>query len=195
MAAIGAPRSTPDYSALSVMNMSLGGLFSSRINLNLREEHGYTYGAGSQFVFRKAAGPFLVASGVRTDVTGPAVGEIFKEIRAHGRDADGRRGTDAGPGLARSARCRRSSRRAPGWSAASRASTCMIWVSTTSRSIRTGFAAVTAADVQRVAQHYLVPGRMIVIAVGDRATIVPQLRKLGLGAIEFRDADGRTSTH
>ena len=70
VATIGVPRNTPDYEALRVMNEVLGGLFSSRINLNLREAHGYTYGASSQFVFRRAAGPFLVASGVRTDVTG-----------------------------------------------------------------------------------------------------------------------------
>src|SRR6185369_7182443 len=62
VAAIGVPRSTPDYEAVRVMNEELGGLFSSRINLNLREEHGYTYGAGSQFVFRRNAGPFLVYS-------------------------------------------------------------------------------------------------------------------------------------
>ena len=64
-----------------VMNLILGGLFSSRINLNLREDHGYTYGAFSQFVFRKDAGPFWVGSAVRTDVTAPAVAEIFKELK------------------------------------------------------------------------------------------------------------------
>src|SRR5499427_1338793 len=79
--AIGAARSTPDYEAARVMNEELGGLFSSRINLNLREEHGYTYGASSQFVFRRSAGPFLVGTGVRTDVTGPAVAEIMKELK------------------------------------------------------------------------------------------------------------------
>ena len=66
---------------MQVMNLALGGLFSSRINMNLREEHGYTYGANSQFSFRRAAGPFQIASGVRTDVTAAAVGEIFKEVR------------------------------------------------------------------------------------------------------------------
>ena len=81
VAAIGAARSSPDFRALQVMNTALGGLFSSRINMNLREEHGYTYGANSQFVFRKAPGPFQVAAGIRTDVTAPAVTEIFKEIR------------------------------------------------------------------------------------------------------------------
>ena len=64
VATIGAPRSTPDYPALQVMNMALGGLFSSRINMNLREEHGYTYGAGSAFVYRRAAGPFEGVSGL-----------------------------------------------------------------------------------------------------------------------------------
>ncbi len=75
------PRNTPDYEPIVVMNEILGGLFSSRINLNLREEHGYTYGASSQFVFRRAPGPFLVGTGVRTDVTGPAVAEIMKELK------------------------------------------------------------------------------------------------------------------
>src|SRR5690606_27291126 len=80
VALVGAPRVSPDYEALRVMNVTLGGLFSSRINLNLREVHGYTYGASSQFVFRRAAGPFAVATGVRTDVTAPALAEIMKEL-------------------------------------------------------------------------------------------------------------------
>src|SRR5262245_9323343 len=81
VASIGVPRNTPDYEPIVVMNEILGGLFSSRINLNLREEHGYTYGASSQFVFRRAPGPFLVGTGVRTDVTAPAVSEIMKELK------------------------------------------------------------------------------------------------------------------
>src|SRR5207253_5452049 len=79
--AIGAPRSVPEFQAMQVMNTALGELFSSRINMNLREEHGYTYGASSQFVFRKSAGPFVAGAGVRTDVTAPAVTEILKEVR------------------------------------------------------------------------------------------------------------------
>ena len=61
---------TPDYPALEVMNSELGGLFSSRINLNLREEHGYTYGANSVFVYRRSQGYFLAGGGIRTDATG-----------------------------------------------------------------------------------------------------------------------------
>ena len=69
---LGPARSTPDYPQLEVMNSELGGLFSSRINMNLREEHGYTYGAGSFFSYHVAPGPFVVYSDVRTDATAPA---------------------------------------------------------------------------------------------------------------------------
>src|SRR4029077_13139683 len=79
---LGFGRATPDYPAIEVMNSELGGLFSSRINLNLREEHGYTYGAGSTFVYRRTQGYFLTGAGIRTDATAPAVTETFKELRA-----------------------------------------------------------------------------------------------------------------
>src|SRR5207249_9044955 len=60
------PRSTPDFAALEVLNAALGGLFSSRINLNLREAHGYTYGAWSAFIYRhRSPGPFWIRAGVR----------------------------------------------------------------------------------------------------------------------------------
>ncbi len=65
---------------MEVMNSELGGLFSSRINLNLREEHGYTYGASSFFIYRRSLGYFLTGGGIRTDATGPAVSEILKEL-------------------------------------------------------------------------------------------------------------------
>jgi len=63
-----------------VMNAVFGGLFSSRINLNLREVHGYTYGASSAFEWRRGAGPFVVQTAVKSDVTGAAVQEILAEI-------------------------------------------------------------------------------------------------------------------
>ncbi len=77
---VGLPRRHPDYFAATVMNAVLGGLFSSRINLNLREAHGYTYGAFSAFEWRRAAGPFTIHTAVKSEVTGPAVREILKEI-------------------------------------------------------------------------------------------------------------------
>ena len=78
---VGVERSTGDYFALSVMNALLGGVFNSRINLNLRERHGYTYGARSTFAFRRQAGPFVVAAPVRNEVTRESVSEILSELR------------------------------------------------------------------------------------------------------------------
>ena len=78
---IGVPRSCEDYFPLSVMNALLGGVFNSRINMNLRERHGYTYGARSQFAFRRQAGPFVVAAPVRNEVTRESVEEMLAELR------------------------------------------------------------------------------------------------------------------
>src|SRR5260370_14547110 len=78
---MGLARSTPDYAPVEVMNTDLGGLFSSRININLREAHGYTYGAGSFFSYHRAAGPFVVYSDVRIDATAPATSEVFNELK------------------------------------------------------------------------------------------------------------------
>ena len=77
---IGLPRRHPDYFPAVVMNALLGGLFSSRINLNLREEHAYTYGARSEFDWRRQAGPFVVSTAVKSDVTEEAAREILHEI-------------------------------------------------------------------------------------------------------------------
>jgi predicted Zn-dependent peptidase len=73
-------RQNPDYFDLVVMNAILGGLFSSRINLNLREKHGYTYGAFSSVDWRHEAGPLAVSTAVRSDVTAESVREILSEI-------------------------------------------------------------------------------------------------------------------
>ena len=77
---VGIPRTHPDYFPTVVMNAVLGGLFSSRINLNLREAHGYTYGAFSSFDWRRQAGPFAVSTAVRSDVTDASAREILLEI-------------------------------------------------------------------------------------------------------------------
>ena len=64
---VGVPRSTPDYFPIQVMNTILGGSFASRLNMNLREKNGYTYGASSGFDMRASAGPFVATAGVQTD--------------------------------------------------------------------------------------------------------------------------------
>jgi len=77
---VGIPRGHADYFPVVILNAVLGGLFSSRINLNLREKHGYTYGASSRFDWRRQSGPFVVATAVATDVTAEAAKEALLEI-------------------------------------------------------------------------------------------------------------------
>ena len=190
VASIGAPRSSPDFRPMQVMNLALGGLFSSRINMNLREEHGYTYGANSQFSFRRAAGPFQIASGVRTDVTAAAVSEIFKEVRGMvEKPVSADELQKAKDSLANSL---------PGAfesSANAVGNFSNVFIYNLGLDYYTRYAeqvnAVTTDQALGVSKKYLVPGSMVVVAVGDRAKIEPELRKLDLGAVEIRDAEGR----
>jgi zinc protease len=190
VASIGSARKTPDYPAMQVMNAALGGLFSSRINLNLREDKGYSYGVFSAFRYDHTPGPFIIAGSVRTDATGAAVAEIFKEVRA----------MRAAPLPAAELAGARDSQvySLPGQFetnsgiVGSLAETYVFdlpldyW-----RGLPDQFRQVTAQQVQAAARKYLVPERMKVIAVGDKAKVLPQLKSLGLGQAEMRDADGQ----
>ena len=80
VAHVGIPRVHPDYFRVVVMNAVLGGLFSSRINLNLRERNAFTYGAHSEFEWRRGAGPFVISTAVASEVTAAAAREIFSEV-------------------------------------------------------------------------------------------------------------------
>lgn len=76
----GIPRTHPDWTPLAVLNTLLGGKFTSRINLNLRERHGYTYGASSRMSPRRGPGPFVVSAAVANPVAGAAVREVLSEL-------------------------------------------------------------------------------------------------------------------
>jgi zinc protease len=187
---IGPARSTPDFLPLQVMNNELGGLFSSRINMNLREQHGYSYGARSGFSFRRNGGPFTIGAGVRTDATAPSVTEIFKEVE----------GIIAQPVTAeqlRKAKDALANSIPAAFETSQNAvnSFSNIFVYDLGLDYYTGYAqrvnAVTAAQALEVAKKYILPGRLVVIAVGDRAAIEADLRMLNLGAVEVRDAEGR----
>jgi zinc protease len=185
----GVRRSTPDYPTIAVMNSELGGIFSSRINLNLREEHGYTYGATSFFIFRRSMGYFVAGGGIRTDVTAPAVTEIVKEIQ---RMTD----TPMKPdelSLAKDSQ----SRSLPGMfetSGGEAGALSEIYMYNLARDYFSNLPgqlnAVTAEQAEAVAKKYLHPEELILVCVGDRAKIEPELAKLNLGEMEIRDADG-----
>ncbi len=189
---IGLARSTPDYVPVEVMNTDLGGLFSSRINMNLREAHGYTYGAGSVFSYHRAPGPFIVYSDVRTDVTAPATTEMFNELRRM-------RDTQLTPAemvlskdsIARSlpGRFERGTEAAGTFAELFTYDLPLDYFSRLPEHIN----AVTIEQVQGVAQKYIQPQKMIVLAVGDRAKIEEEMKKLNLGKIEIRDTDGKVA--
>jgi zinc protease len=187
---MGLARSTSDYAPVEVMNTDLGGLFSSRINMNLRETHGYTYGAFSFFAYHRAPGPFIAASDVRTDVTAPATTEMFNELRRM-------RETQMTPAeillskdsIARSlpGRFERGTSAAATFAELFTYDLPLDYFSTLPGRIN----AVTAEQAQAVAQKYILPDKMIVLALGDRAKIEADMKKLNLGKVEVRDTDGK----
>ncbi|HLL69919.1 MAG TPA: pitrilysin family protein [Pyrinomonadaceae bacterium] len=188
--AVGVPRDNPDYVPIEVMNTGLGGLFSSRINMNLREKNGYTYGAGSFFQFRRGPGPFITATSVRTDVTAPAVREIFNEFeRMRTADVSAEELKIAKDSFARSL---------PGLfetTGQAAASIGQLFIYNLPldyyRTLPAKIDAMTVADVRRVAEKYLRPESMVIVAVGDRSKIEPELLKLNLGKLETRGLDGK----
>ena len=189
VATIGAARSAADYEALQVMNAALGGLFTSRINNNLREDKGYTYGTKSAFAYHRTPGPFAISGSIRTDVTGPAIAEIFKEVRRMIAQPMG----PSELANARNAQILSLPGRFENNQGIS-ASLASIFTYDLGIDYFSGlpkrFAAVTASEAQAAAARYLQPERLIVIGVGDKAAITPQLDVLKLAPVEYRDADG-----
>jgi zinc protease len=190
---VGAARSSPDYVPLQVMNTILGGQFSSRINMNLRERHGYTYNAYSAFAFRRAPGPFMAYGAVRTDVTADAVREVFNEINGiRDRPVSAAELRAAQDSYARSLS---SAFESTSDSAATLTNLYLYGLPLDYFSkLPASINAVTSADVQRVARQYLQPEQMVVVVAGDRARIMPGLSQLGLGKVELRDREGRPAS-
>jgi len=190
VAVAGPPRSTPDYEPLQVMNAIFGGLFSSRINLNLREKNGYTYGARSVFTYLRNGGWFEASSGVRTDVTGPATREILSEVRKIG----GSPVSDEEMKLAREllvgalpARFQTTEQTVNALTDVVNFDLGLDFYSGYARKVT----AVTGEQVEAVAKKYLIPEKMLVVAVGDRKKIEAGMGTLGLGKIQLRDAEGK----
>jgi predicted Zn-dependent peptidase len=205
MGSIGVSRATPDFFSLLVLNTALGGAFTSRLNQNLREDKGYSYGAGSSFAFDALRGPFSARAGVHTEVTDKALAEFLKELEAIGRPLP-----DAELARARNY-------------VALRFPESFQTVSSTAAQLgelviyglpldyyggyTKAVLGVRAADVERAARRYIDPARLVIVIVGDRARIEPGIRALDLGPLEILtiedvlgpvpavDADGSRWTH
>jgi len=178
---IGVPRTSPEYYAITVMNTLLGGSFTSRLNQNLREKHGYTYGASSRFMFRPLAGPFVAASGVQTAVTDKALTEFMKElagIRSPVTPEEAERARNyVALGFP-------SDFQSVGQIAGQLEEIAEYGLPDDTFNTYVGkVLAVTAADLERVAKATIDPEKIVIVLVGDRAQIEKTVAGLNLGPI------------
>ncbi len=178
----GAPRKNPDYEALLVMNSILGGKFSSRLNLNLREKHAYTYGATSSFDFRQGPGPFIASSAVVRESTGAALHEALAEVDRITRElVTNEELEETKTQLIRALPARFETTSDTAFTLASLSSFGLPLDEFATRPAR--IRKVTKDDVKRVAALYLVPERIRIVVVGDASKVTPQLTALGIGEV------------
>jgi predicted Zn-dependent peptidase len=183
----GVSRSSPDHHALLVLNMILGGQFVSRINLNLREDKGYTYGARTVFDWRVGRGPFLFRSSVQTGATADAISEVIREID---EIRTSRPVTEDELALARAALTRGFPRSFETASQVARAGTSLALHGLPLDEMSRFVARVAAVDVEavsRAARSHLHPDRLLAVVVGSEADVLPSLQKLGLGQAALVD--------
>jgi predicted Zn-dependent peptidase len=176
---VGVARSSPDYFGLVAANTVLGGSFTSRLNMNLRENKAYTYGAGSRFDMRRSEGPFTARAEVFASKTDSAVLEFMKELTAI-------RDTIPVEELAKSRQYLQL--QLPGaFETTGDIANQLVPVALYGLPLdyynkyAQNIGAVSQADAQRVMQAHLDPGKLAVVVVGDRRVIEPGLRRLGLG--------------
>jgi zinc protease len=186
----GPPRNTPDYMALQVMNFILGGHFQSRLNANIREEKGYSYGVNSGFSYGKGPGPFRTGGDVVSEKTDLALIEFMKELKG----IQGEKPiTDEELTMAKETLVQR----LPGQFA----SVSQIGSSITGLMLQDlpadyyqNFAknvqAITREDVVRASKKYLDLEHLNIVIVGDRKSIEEPLRKTGIAPIVILDAEG-----
>jgi zinc protease len=179
----GLPRVHPDFFDVVVMNALLGGLFSSRINLNLREKHAYTYGANSMFDWRRGAGPFVVSTAVKTEVTDAAVREILMEIdRMRNETVSADELSLATAYLDGVFPIRYETTTAVAQAIAS--ATVYGLPDDYYTTYRAKVRGVTAESVRRAAEQHLHPDELLVLAVGDREAIRAPLEALAIGPLD-----------
>lgn len=177
-----AARSTPDYHVLLILNTILGGDFVSRLNLNLREQKGFTYGVRTGFNLRRGIGPFVMQTSVGTDVTGPALHEAWREIRdiSSARPATAEEVEQAFASVSKGY--------PRGFETAGQIARSVAQLALHGlpdsyfEQFVPALSQVTSADVTEAAKRYLDPARMTTVIVGDLDKIGGALQELGLGA-------------
>lgn len=182
----GVARDNPDYHALLVMNTLLGGSFTSRLNTNLRETHGWSYGARSGYQMLRGAGPFTASAAVQTNATDSALVQFFVELNRV-------RTEDVSAGDLDKAK-RYVALRLPEQLETTQDIAGQI-AGLETYGLQASFyddyvqrvMAVTAADLRRVANEYVRPDRSVVVVVGDRSVVEAGIRAANVGPVEIRD--------
>lgn len=185
---VGTSRTSPDYHALLVLNMILGGQFVSRVNMKLREEKGYTYGARTSFDFRRGPGPFVLQVSVETDATPDAIRESLAEI---GALCGARPPTDPELDAARAALTRGYPRNfeTAGQIARAAAQLALYGLPDDYFSLFVPRVREVDADAAaRAAGTHLDPDHLLTVIVGDREHVLPRCEAAGLGPIIEVDA-------
>lgn len=183
---VGVPRTHEDYFPIVVMNAVLGGLFSSRINLNLREAHGYTYGASSYYDWRRQSGPFVISTAVQSEVTGEAISEILKEIDRMRSEEIGQDELTLATSYLEGVFPIRYETTAAIAAALANMVTFRLpedYYDT----YRTNITSVTTAAVLRAAREYVNPDRLQVVVVGDGNLLQSSMEALKIGVLTVRD--------
>jgi zinc protease len=186
----GPPRSTPDYYAMQVMNTMLGGMFQSRLNANIREEKGYSYGVSSGFAYGKGPGAFRTGGDIVGEKTDAALVEFMKELRGILGD---RPVTDDELQTAKDSLIQRLPGTFASVSAINSALTTL-WSQGLPddyyQQYTKAVAAVTKADVLRVAKKYIDMDRLAIVVVGDRASVDGPLKATKIAPIAYLDIEG-----
>lgn len=187
---IGLSRNDPDYYPAVLANAVLGGLFNSRLNMNLREDKGWTYGVRSMFAFLRAPGPFVISTSIRNDAAVAGITEIFKEIvRMRDEEVSAEELTAAKNRFALSLPANFESIDG----LAQMISTLALHDLPLEhyRELPAALARVTAQDVQRVMREHIVPENLHVVVVGDAHELQAPLTALKLGRVRLRDGEGQ----
>jgi zinc protease len=186
---VGVPRSTQDYFALTVMNTILGGSFTSRLNQNLREARGYTYGAASRFDMRRAAGPFTASAEIVSAKSDSALIEFMKEL-------NNIRQTVPTDELSRAKRYLQL-QLPENFETTQQIAAALVPVALYDLPLDyynnyvQNIEAITQADVARVAKQYINPSSLAIVIVGDRKTIEQALKSTNVGPIAIRNISGQ----
>jgi predicted Zn-dependent peptidase len=190
----GPPRNTPDYFALQVLNTILGGQFQSRLNANIREQKGYSYGVNSAFSYGKGPGPFRAGGSIFTDKTDAALIEFMKELKGIVGEKPI---TDEEIKTAKDSLIQGLPQRFASVTAISGAITQLVvqglpddYYQTYARNV----SAVTKEDLAHVAKRYIDPNHLAIVIVGDRAKVEAALKATEVAPITMLDIEGNPAT-